>query len=454
METGNQQRMSTRSGRGGSNTAAAPVTHADTSQQLHSVQPSVSNEQQQDTPSQVESHSLIQLDSGNKTKKKNSKPTVLQVSKIVNELSSSVSHIQRESGENSGRIERVEQKMDSLESKMDFLINVVTKDKESNAPASPPRKRQNYDSTVREPVQSVYQSNPPVRVDNDCLLVQESGARSHVLPPPAQLRKEENRGGILDVMYDREEYQVPTGHGKVHGMLTDGTIVKPYMYLDKEGCQNIKQKLDARPSMTALEYIQASLQLYNDTSAYDESDRMFISQHILAVATDALVRPWTGVRKWTQYVWDMIEQGRCKWKDQGFINDARVRISYTSGPATSNASAPAKSKPQEVQEHLHVVCREYNTPGGCKFHANHEVGPVKKMHICAYCDSLGRKLNHSVQKCRSKLQNQPPAQQNQFDNRGWSNPGYNQGQHNGYNSANSQQYQRNQTYNQSYSKNG
>lgn len=81
--------------------------------------------------------------------------------------------------------------------------------------------------------------------------------------------------------------------------------------------------------------------------------------HILAVATDALVRPWPGVRKWPQYVWDMVEQGRCGWKDQGFINDARVRISYTSGLATANASAPVKQKHQEMHEPLLVVCRDY-----------------------------------------------------------------------------------------------
>lgn len=146
-----------------------------------------------------------EIDSARKSKKKNNRPTVLEVSKIVNQLSSSVACLQEQSGATPGRIERVESKMDNLESKMDFLINVVTKDKEASAPVSQSTAQaSNFSDSCSNPVINSH----PLRYDNDCVVVQDGLTRGEVLPLPAQLQKEENHGGILDAMFDREEYQV------------------------------------------------------------------------------------------------------------------------------------------------------------------------------------------------------------------------------------------------------
>lgn len=200
--------------------------------------------------------------------------------------------------------------------------------------------------------------------------------------------------------------------------------------------------------MGTLEYIQASLQLFNDPGAYDSRDRDHISRHILA---------WPGVRRWSQYTWDSIEQGRHTWQDQAVIQDARVRISYTSGPIASTPTVQPTPKPKSVepQDLIHVVCRDFNAPGGCKFSGNHDVGQVKKLHICAYCDTVGRKSGHSIQRCRSKSNNPNNNFHQQNDNRGWAGAQYRQQPDNNYSQAQGQQgpYNR-QQYNQQFPKNG
>lgn len=175
--------------------------------------------------------------------------------------------------------------------------------------------------------------------------------------------------------------------------------------------------------MSALEYINASLLLLHDKSAYVQTDRDYILKHILAISTDALARPWLGVRRWSQYIWDQVDKGRCTWDNNTMIQDERIRISYTNGTVShvaSSISAQQKSQPNASQVTSVALCREFNAVGGCCHHGSHETGQVRYLHSCAFCDSMGRKSSHSFQKCRLRQdQNGGYGNQNGSDQRYW-----------------------------------
>lgn len=76
-------------------------------------------------------------------------------------------------------------------------------------------------------------------------------------------------------------------------------IPKHFMYIERDGVETLKQKLENRNSLNALEYLYATISLIHDASAYRPDDKNHILKHLLSVATDALARPWPAVRKWS-----------------------------------------------------------------------------------------------------------------------------------------------------------
>lgn len=136
------------------------------------------------------------------------------------------------------------------------------------------------------------------------------------------------------------------------------------MYLARAGIETIKQKLDIRQTITPLEYLSASLKLLHDSSAYRPADKDYILHHLLAVSVDALVRPWAAVRTWTQTIWDSFEEGWCKWEDTRYIQDERIRISYTGGAPGSSEAGPQRMQP--VSSVLpSFPCKDFNGLSGC-----------------------------------------------------------------------------------------
>lgn len=253
-------------------------------------------------------------------------------------------------------------------------------------------------------------------------------ARVGVLPPPALLRAQENEEGELDRMFSREEYRMNPTAGK-NPLCSEGQLTKPYMYIERAGIQTLKQKLDIRDSVTPLEYLSASLRLVHDPSACSPSDRDHILHHLTAVSIDALTRPWAGVRNWTQSIWDSVEKGWCRWEDANFIQDERVRISYTGGAPPSAAGAAVQSRAGVPGSLPSFPCKDYNGPSGCKHHSSHEENGIRYSHSCACCDSMGRRSNHSIQRCRSKNDNHYHQQHNSYGRHAQEGPSW-------YNSSN------------------
>lgn len=182
-------------------------------------------------------------------------------------------------------------------------------------------------------------------------------------------------------------------------------MTKPYMFLYREGLSTMKQKLDARPTMTASEYTDAMLTLLSDRRAFDPKDFHDIFHHLRKVTRDSLERPWAAVRRWTQYIWDSIEDGAITWADADVIQEEKVRICLTSTQnhhQQSNANTykiPARRN-QGLQE---VACRAYNTRNGCHHRDSHPEGGIYCLHICTYCDSVGKTCFHSVRECERRV---------------------------------------------------
>lgn len=175
-------------------------------------------------------------------------------------------------------------------------------------------------------------------------------------------------------------------------------IAKPYMYLSRDGISSVKQKLDARQTVTPLEYVDATLALLSDPRAFDVNDYVDIMFHLRKVTRDSLERPWPSVRRWTQYVWDAVEAGEFTWADREQIQEERVRLCLTNPGSVSSITSKQATKTE-----TEVICRAFNTRIGCKFQESHGDHHITQLHCCSYCDSVGRQCFHSVRECERRL---------------------------------------------------
>lgn len=306
--------------------------------------------------------------------------------------------MQRNTDRNANRIQAVETGLKSVNSsmkgldqkfdkKLDAMMNLLqTSLSQRSEPGGRPVQSPERDPPVPTPWVS-DDRRPPTT------------PRCSGLPPPSQLRAEENLDGELDRMLSREDYRINPATGKSQ-LCSEGQIVKPYMYVEREGIETIRQKLDIRQTLTPLEYISASLKLLHDTTACRPADRDHILRHVLSVSVDALTRPWGGVRKWTQSIWDSVEKGWCKWDDARFIQDERVRISYTGGAPP--ASQGGQHRPAAGSSIPSFPCKDFNGLSGCRHASSHEDNGIRYTHSCAYCEAMGKRSNHSIQRCRAK----------------------------------------------------
>lgn len=234
--------------------------------------------------------------------------------------------------------------------------------------------------------------------------------------------------------------------GHISEIYGSHSIAKPYMYVEREGVSTQKQKLDIRHQITALEYVDATLALLADKKAYDSRDLENIMCHLKNATRDALECPWATVRRWSQYVWDCIEKGTIKWADRDTIQQERVTICLTGGGVVLNQTVPNAHR-RGQQGVIEVVCRSYNTRQGCSYRDSHHDGPVFALHICSYCDHIGRACAHSIKECERKITHARGYQDN--GGQGSQQGGYQGNTYQGYNRQNNL----NQGYNRHYNQN-
>lgn len=371
------------------------------------------------------------------------KPSAQPKRHTVLSLASTVGNMNSNMRENSDRIGSLEGEMKDMHSKIDWLVNnSINNSNNGNRQAG----GSNVDIGVSPPSRG-YTST---RMTHDSPL----DTSISVLPTPSVLRREENRHGHIDRMLEREDFvQANSNSGKpTH----DTPMCKPYMFLERDGYETVKQRAEIRTSMTQLEYLNASLLLLNDKTAYRHVDLPHIIHHLSQVSTDAIALPWHGVRKWSQYIWDQIERGKCSWRDKALIQEERVRLSFI---GQSNAFQPHTSGShihhQKANELVVVVCSAFNSPAGCKFQYSHDDGRIKHNHVCAHCEALGRRSNHSFQRCRTRMDGNQQSSHSQSypsDGRQWAGH-YNRSDRQNYHSNGAQQPGYNRGYNQQNAKN-
>lgn len=365
---------------------------------------------------------------GKKSNRGRRKQSTATKREMVSDLSITVGAMQQSADRQEARVERVEGRMDSMDAKLDFIVSALGKDNTDKQPVNNTHVSQSPARSVQA-VDRPAQATPHATPRNQGRQAAGAPALQPLcpLPAPAVLVAEQNAEGGLDRLMSRQNFKPSENKGKRVSYGENG-MPKPYMFLEREGLQTNRQKLDVRCSMTSDEYMYCVLALLHDNDSSQPEDRDHILAHVFAVATDIITRPWPAVRRWTQSVW---EKGRCKWGDYRFIQDERVRLSYMSAPpmaGAGGAAGPRSNPPAASSEIKSVVCPDFNSPHSCSFSSSHDDGSIRYTHACAHCNALGRRSAHSFQRCRTRIeaqgyghgQQQQPT--NQHDNRTWNQP--------------------------------
>ena len=98
------------------------------------------------------------------------------------------------------------------------------------------------------------------------------------------------RGPSLHLYYRRFEGR----RAILHDMFVKDPITIPFMFMDREDCGSVAQKLAARSSITELEYITAYIVLLHDEEVYDTRESRDMFHHLRSMAEDSLNTPWYG----------------------------------------------------------------------------------------------------------------------------------------------------------------
>ena len=297
-----------------------------------------------------------------------------------------------------GNVREVQSQVGKMSDKLDLLVTAMY-ESQPLSHSTPPR-------TAATPA-NAYSPGPAQNRRDDTIL------------PPRRIRDAQNYDGYVDRYVDREHFTFDQQQGKLNH--ADSETIKPYMYIEREECQTQKQRLDARCTMSPLEYIHAVLTLLMDPASHHIRDHSHIMSHLSDVTHDAMERDWPAVRRWSQYVWDSVEKGRFTWDNTQRIQNERIRIAMTGGGSTTNQGGRGKTQHSNNRGGSSglkdIVCREFNTVRGCSHRFSHDDGVVRYNHLCAYCDSVNRHCpGHNIVGCERKLQHSNGEGRRQYDN--------------------------------------
>lgn len=216
----------------------------------------------------------------------------------VNALASIVSTVQSDTGLCFNKVNSLEVEVKDIGARLDILLDrlpaassvpapVYNAPAPANISVPPPVPHDNH---LTNNVTGVHSQNASYSTSS--VLCQEphipSPAVQCPVPAPQELVRHENRDGRMDNIISKEDYHPAPQSGK-HNIAVDTEMPKPFMYLEREGLQTVKQHLDVRNSMTCNEYVHASLSLLRDADAYEPVDRDHIFNHTHDVCADILV---------------------------------------------------------------------------------------------------------------------------------------------------------------------
>ena len=183
------------------------------------------------------------------------------------------------------------------------------------------------------------------------MMIQRTGARCNSRTiasrchPPDNSVKTKNRDGYVDRVTRQDSFNPPPVQGKPsdNDMLREVPFRKPYMYIDRESCQTDKQRLEARCELSTLEYTNALVKLIMDHRAYHPNDQSHILRRLRDVTHDAMERPWSAVRRWSQVIFYLIVRGDFAWYEhqeiQKYGNDWYMQSSRRAKPVSDAKGA-------------------------------------------------------------------------------------------------------------------
>ena len=223
------------------------------------------------------------------------------------------------------------------------------------------------------------------------------------IPPPKELRAQADAAGFIEQHIQKEEMGHQRADGKnpfISDIFTEKLIGKPYMFMEREGVRTLKEKLDARGTMSSKEYINALIALTKYKPAYDQECAQHILTHLHEVSTDDLTGDWRRVMAWSQHVFDQVEKKQLFWHEYQEIQNLRFRLCYSDSVAAMDTGS---SRQTNSAQSLTVTCPEFNQVKGCGHRGDHSVGNVKLLHACAFCYGKGKQLPHNIIACNNKM---------------------------------------------------
>ena len=118
---------------------------------------------------------------------------------------------------------------------------------------------------------------------------------------------------------------------------------------------------------------------------------------------DATDFSWQGAKAAHAVLLCEMERGSLSWEDTDRIDRVRRAHAQKHVPSGKQNWGRADKKPW--------FCKNFQT-NSCPYHKDHEVNGRVNRHICAFCLTLGKQLNHSAKNCNSKTnhpKNEQPA---------------------------------------------
>ena len=177
------------------------------------------------------------------------------------------------------------------------------------------------------------------------------------------------------------------------------SIMKPYMYVERELAPTMRQRLDNRSTLLELEYMTALVALIKDDRREDQENNDLMLDHLHDIMSDRLAgRAWERVRAYSQRVFDMIERDQFTWDDKQSIHNVKsLLLTENVGhrdTRTSSANPPGRQQakgPVSVSHGRVATCRDFNSAKGCSFESDHGLGDHKVYYICSHCNNLSGK---------------------------------------------------------------
>lgn len=335
-----------------------------------------------------------------------------------------IGHIETEVGGLKDDVVDLKAKVGDIGGKLDRILGALAV-REKDADSDKPKDSDTTgDTDTPSPAKSTTHTSDPTTGGASAAAPRPRPSHhpAHINPHLSHLvRREMSAEEYIQKEMDRDKFQFQA-HGK--NLYSNDpfmrVVSKPYMYLHRDGVSTIKQKLELRHEMSAMEYIDATLALLADSRAYDHRDFCDIMFHLRKVSRDALERPWHAVRRWSNFVWDAIEAGDLTWADRDLIQEERVRLCLTcpnaSGTQVQSQGASRTTQPPHSQSQ-ELLCRAYNSRNGCQYRHNHTEAGVLLVHQCSYCDSVGKSCGHSVRDCERRINHARPFDNGQYPSR-------------------------------------